>query len=176
MKSVDAWRLTTGLALGALLASTVFAQTSDAPPAPPAAARAPAKPQASTASRKTIELTPAQRQAIDAKAEQAVKPQSIEDALVPTAEDANAPRTDDSRTRIEQTRTSNRVTEITVTPPHSSRSYYMINREGRMPLGTTDLSSGLSVPQFFRFEFGRPPPPAAAVPPPAPPPAAPAAK
>jgi hypothetical protein len=62
------------------------------------------------------------------------------------------------------------VTEITVTPANSTRSYTMFNREGRMPLGTTDLSSGLSVPQFFRFEFGRPTPPdlPQAPPPPAP--------
>src|SRR5512134_697365 len=168
------WRRISGFALGILLASPVFAQTSDAPPPPPAGARAPAKPQPSTESRRTIELTPAQRQAIDAKAEQAVTVQSVEDALVPTAEDASARRTDEHRTRIEQTRTSNRVSEITVTPANSSRSYFMVNREGRMPLGTTDMSSGLSVPQFFRFEFGRPTPPAASPPPP--PPAAPAVK
>jgi Spy/CpxP family protein refolding chaperone len=155
-----------------MLASSVWAQASDAPPPLPAGARAPAKPQPSGAPRRTIELTPAQRQAIDAKTEQAVKVQSVEEALVPTAEDANTPRSDENRTRIEQTRTSNRVTEVTVTPANSSRSYFMVNREGRMPLGTTEMSSGLSVPQFFRFEFGRPTPPAAA----APPPAAPAAK
>jgi Spy/CpxP family protein refolding chaperone len=167
-----ALRLTAGLALGAMLAPPVFAQTSNAPPPLPATARTPAKSQPSGAPRRSIELTPAQRQAIDAKAEQAVKPQSIEESLVPTDEDADAPRSDENRTRIEQTRTSNRVSEVTVTPANSSRSYFMINREGRMPLGTTEMSSGLSVPQFFRFEFGRPTPPAAA----APPPAAPAAK
>jgi hypothetical protein len=173
MKISTPWRVTSALALGILLTSPVFAQANNAPPPLPAA-RTPAKPQPSTAPRRTIELTPAQRQAIDAKAEQAVKVQSVEEALVPTAEDADAPRTDEHRTRIEQTWTSNRVTEITVTPANSSRSYFMVNREGRMPLGTTEMSSGLSVPQFFRFEFGRPTPPAAAAPPP--PPAAPAAK
>jgi len=165
-------RITAGLVLGIVLTSPVFAQSSGAAPPPPAS-QAPAKPKPSTAPRQTIQLTPAQRQAIDAKAEDAVKEQSVEEALVPTDEDANAPRPDENRTRIEQTRTSNRVSEITVTPANSSRSYFMVNREGRMPLGTTDMSSGLSVPQFFRFEFGRPTPPAASPPPP---PTAPAVK
>lgn len=173
MRLTAGWR-SVGLAFGLVLAWPALAQISDAPPPPPADARTPAKPQPSTAPRRTIELTPAQRQAIDAKAGQDVKVQSVEEALAPTAEDAKLPRSDEDRTRIEQTRTSNRVSEVTVTPAHSSRSYFMVNREGRMPLGTTEMSSGLSVPQFFRFEFGRPTPPAAAAPPP--PPAAPTAK
>lgn len=156
-----------------LPALPAFAQAADSPPLP-AGNKPAAKPSQTSPARRTIELTPAQRQAIDAKADQAVKVQSVEDALIPTAEDAGLPRAEDNTTRIEQTRTSNRVTEVTVTPAHSTRSYFMTNREGRMPLGTTEMSSGLSVPQFFRFEFGRPTPPAAAAPPP--PPAAPAAK
>lgn len=168
MKAAKIRQIAVALALGAMLVP-VHAQGTAQPA--PAATHPAAKP--ATAPKRTIELTPAQRQAIDARSDQAVKPQSIEDALVPTAEDAKQPPTDENRTRIEQTRTSNRVTEITVTPANSSRSYFMVNREGRMPLGTTDMSSGLSVPQFFRFEFGRATPPVAA-PPPAPPPPAPA--
>jgi hypothetical protein len=67
---------------------------------------------------------------------------------------------------------SNRVSEVIVTPAGRDRSYVMINREGQLPFGTTQMGSGgLSVPMFFRFEFGRtstppatttttPPPPA----------------
>jgi hypothetical protein len=163
MEPVQILRVVIALALGAALPQ-IHAQTAAQPPA---ASRPAAK---SPEPKRTIELTPAQRQAIDARAEQAVKPQSVEDALVPTPEDAKQPASDENRTRIEQVRRSNRVTEITVTPANSTRSYTMFNREGRMPLGTTDLSSGLSVPQFFRFEFGRPTPPdlPQAPPPPAP--------
>ncbi len=56
-----------------------------------------------------------------------------------------------------------------MTPPGQSRSYVMQNREGQQPFGTTQMSSGLSVPMFFRFEFGRSSPPATNPPsPPAP--------
>jgi hypothetical protein len=68
---------------------------------------------------------------------------------------------------------SNRVSEVIVTPAGQSRSYVMSNREGQQPFGTTQMGpGGLSVPMFFRFEFGRTTPPPATNPPspPAPPP------
>ena len=179
------------VALAVLLAWTpmAFAQTPVAPPPPPmpaATADKPTKP-APTADkatkpapakpRRAIELSPAERQAIDARELQAVKPASIEEALQPTPEDAKIERDDTSNTtRIEQFRTSNRITEVVVTPAGSTHSYSMMNREGRQPLGTTQMNPGLSVPNFFRFEFGRSTP--APLPAPAPPqaPAQPSAK
>lgn len=123
--------------------------------APPPLASEAAKPAAARAApRQSIELTPAERQAIDEQASRAVKPASVEQALVPTAEELRTARPEDAATRIEQTRTGNRVTEVTVTPAHSTRSYVMTNREGRQPVGITEMSSGLSVPMFFRVEFG----------------------
>ena len=108
------------------------------------------------------------RQAIDDRELQAVKPASIEEALQPTPEDAKIERDDTSNTtRIEQFRTSNRITEVVVTPAGSTHSYTMMNREGKQPLGTTQMNPGLSVPNFFRFEFGRSTP--APLPAPAPP-------
>ena len=71
------------------------------------------------------------------------------------------------RTCIEQIRTSNRITEIRVTPALTGRTYTITNREGRQPTSATDTSSSLSVPKFFTFECGRPEErPAAALPPP----------
>ena len=137
-----------------------LAQTPAPPPPPmPAATDArgtkpsPAKP------RRAIELSPAEREAIDARELKAVKPASVEEALQPKSEDLRIERDDTSNTtRIEQYRTSNRISEVVVTPAGTSRSYSMTNREGRQPLGTTQMSPGLSVPNFFRFEFGRPAP------------------
>ena len=152
-----------------LWAMAAHAQATGAPPPPPmpsateskAAKPAPAKP------RRTIELSPAERQAIDARELKAVKPASIEEALQPTPEDAKIERDDTSNTtRIEQHRTSNRISEVIVTPAGTSRSYTMTNREGKQPLGTTQMTPGLSVPNFFRFEFGRASP-TPSVPPPA---------
>ncbi len=158
------------------LSTLAHAQTTSAPPPPPllpltpaenkAAKPGPAKP------RSTINLSPAERQAIDARELKAVKPASIEEALQPapagTQEDARIERDDSANTtRIEQLRTSNRISEVIVTPAGSTRSYTMTNREGRQPFGTTQMTPGLSVPNFFRFEFGRPAPTPIA--PPAPP-------
>ena len=145
--------------------STSLAQPTAAPPPPPmpaatdakSAKPAPAKP------RRAIELSPAEREAIDARELKAVKPASVEEALQPKpagdADNLKIERDDTSNTtRIEQYRTSNRISEVVVTPAGTSRSYSMTNREGRQPLGTTQMSPGLSVPNFFRFEFGRPAP------------------
>jgi hypothetical protein len=170
------WTRALAAAAGALslVAGPAIAQSSGAPPALPAAS--PAKPAAQkpAAPRSSIQLTPAERQAIDAAQGSAEKPARVEDALAPTAEDMKPHVADDrGTTRIEQTRVSNRVTEVIVTPAGQSHSYIMNNREGRQPLGTTQMSpGGLSVPMFLRFEFGRPTPPPATNPPspPAPPP------
>ncbi|HVG05876.1 MAG TPA: hypothetical protein VM937_13140 [Burkholderiaceae bacterium] len=148
------------VALAVLLAWTpiALAQTSAPPPLPTApdarsAKPAPAKP------RRAIELSPAERAAIDARELKAVKPASVEEALQPKPDDIKIERDDTSNTtRIDQYRTSNRISEVVVTPAGTSRSYSMTNREGRQPLGTTQMSPGLSVPNFFRFEFGRPAP------------------
>jgi hypothetical protein len=56
-------------------------------------------------------------------------------------------------TRIEQKRVGNRVAEVIVTPAGSTRSYTIVNREGQRPANVQDLSSGLSTPRFFKFEF-----------------------
>jgi hypothetical protein len=156
-----------------LAACTAFAQAPGAaPPAPPVAA--PARPVQSkpAAPRPAIQLTPAERQAIDAAENARNKPARIEDALAPTPDDIKPRGADEppTATRIEQTRVSNRVYEVIVTPAGQSRSYVMYNREGQQPYGQTQMNSGLSVPMFFRFEFGRSTPPAANPPPPPVPP------
>jgi arylamine N-acetyltransferase len=146
-----------------------------APGAPAALPSAPAKPAAQKPSppRPAIQLTPAERQTIDAVQAGKDRPARVEDALAPTPEDMKPRAADDTpnTTRIEQLHQSNRVSEVIVTPSGQSRSYVMQNREGQQPFGTTQMNSGLSVPMFFRFEFGRSTPPATSPPsPPAPPP------
>ena len=169
------------VALAVLLAwSSMASAQAPAPPPPPmpsATETKTAKPAstspASTRPRRAIELSPAERQAIDERELKAVKPASVEEALQPKPagdpDNARIERDDSNTTRIEQHRTSNRVSEVVVTPAGSSRSYSMTNNEGRQPLGTTQMSPGLSVPNFFKFEFGRPAP--APLQAPAPPPA-----
>ena len=150
-----------------LVAGQALAQSPSAPPPLPAASAAKPAAQKPAAPRSSIRLTPAERQAIDDAEAGAGRPARVEDALAPTAEDIK-PRADDDRntTRIEQTHVSNRVSEVIVTPAGESRSYVMNNREGRQPFGTTQMSpGGLSVPMFFRFEFGRTTPPPATNPP-----------
>ncbi len=176
------------VALAVLLAwSSMASAQAPAPPPPPmpAATETKASKPASTnptsaKPRRAIELSPAERQAIDERELKAVKPASVEDALQPKPagdpDNARIERDDLSNTtRIEQHRTSNRISEIVVTPAGTSRSYSMTNNEGRQPLGTTQMSPGLSVPNFFKFEFGRPAPAPlqAPAPPPAPAPAKP---
>jgi hypothetical protein len=154
-----------------LAASAAFAQASSVPPSLPTAT--PAKPAAQKPAqpRPAIQLTPAERQAIEAAQAGKAQPARVEDALVPSPEDMKPRAAEDTSntTRIEQLHQSNRVSEVIVTPPGQSRSYVMQNREGQQPFGTTQMSSGLSVPMFFRFEFGRSSPPATNPPsPPAP--------
>ena len=143
-----------------LIAGTAAGQSA-APPRLPDA-------QKPSASRPAIQLTPAERQAIEAAQAGKDKPARVEDALAPTPEDMKPRAADDTSnvTRIEQLHQSNRVSEVIVTPPGQSRSYVMQNREGQQPFGTTQMNSGLSVPMFFRFEFGKSPPPATNPPPP----------
>ncbi len=174
---------TVAFAVWLLWAMAVYAQTTGAPPPPPMPPESKvAKPAPASTPRRAIELSPAERQAIDARELKKVKPASVEEALQPTPEDAKIDRDDASNTsgnavgnttRIEQHRTSNRVSEVIVTPAGSSRSYSMINREGKQPFGTTQMTPGLSVPNFFRFEFGRPTPTPTVPPPVALPPSAP---
>lgn len=166
-----AWIFSVTMTAGVLSfgAGSAFPQASSTPPPLPAAS--PAKPatQKPAAPRSLIQLTPAERQAIDAAQSGKEKPVRIEDELAPTPEDMK-PRPADDRhaTRIEQTHVSNRVNEVIVTPPGQSHSYVMTNREGQQAFGATQMNSGLSVPMFFRFEFGRPTPPASSPPPPPP--------
>lgn len=151
-------------------AVTPPAAQNSAPPPPPLAPSAPAKSQAPrTAPRSAIQLSPADRQAIDtAEANKDKAATKVDEGLAPTAEDIK-PRTepDTSTTRIQQLYTSNRVTEVIVTPAGQTHSYVMYNREGRQPYGTTQVNSGLSVPMFLRFEFGKSTPPSSPPPPPA---------
>lgn len=156
----------------ALAVAPLAAQTS-APPPPVLAPAAPAKPEAPrTPPRSAIQLSPAERQAIDSvEARKDKAAAKVDEGLAPTADDIK-PRSepDNSTTRIQQVYTSNRVTEVIVTPAGQTHSYVMFNREGRQPYGTTQMNSGLSVPMFLRFEFGKPTPPTTPPPPPAPPP------
>ena len=150
-----------------LVAGSAFAQASGAPPPLPATPQA--KPvQKPAPPRSAIQLTPAEREAIDAAQSAREKPARVEDALAPTPEDMKPRAADETSTatRIEQLHQSNRVSEVIVTPRGQSRSYVMHNREGQQPFSTTQMNSGLSVPMFFRFEFGKSTPPAANPPPP----------
>jgi hypothetical protein len=54
---------------------------------------------------------------------------------------------------IEQIRRGNRVVEVRVTDADGVHGYTMVNREGRLPLSTQELSSGLSTPSFFKLDF-----------------------
>jgi hypothetical protein len=147
-----------------LVAVPGAAQSSATPPRGTAA-------QKPSAPRTAIQLTPAERQAIDAAQAGKEAPARVEDALAPTPEDIKPRAADEpsATTRIEQLHQSNRVSEVIVTPPGQSRSYVMHNREGQQPFGATQMNSGLSVPMFFRIEFGKSAPPATNPPsPPAP--------
>lgn len=112
----------------------------------PAATTAPAKPGANR--RPLARLPESERAKLDAPAPApAVVTEPPDDELLPPARQG-APET-----RIEQRRRGNRVVEIIVTPQGSTSSYVIVNREGRMPLTNQELSSGLSTPRFFRFDF-----------------------
>ena len=153
----------------ALLACPSLAQPSAPPPLPAASATRPAA-QKPVEPRSTIQLSPAERQAIDNAQGGKEKPATADESLAPTAEDMKPRQADENNaTRIEQKHVSNRVSEVIVTPAGQSRSYVMTNREGQQAFGTGPMGSGnLSVPMFFRFEFGRATPAPSANPPPPP--------
>ena len=159
-----------GVTLAALpaLAHAQASTSAGAPPAPAATTTRPApKPQAAPP-RTLIELPPAERRALEA-ADAPPKPAAdiTRSELVPTPDDARAAPPEENQTRIEQIRTSNRISEVIVTPAMTGRPYIMTNREGRQSISATDGTSGLSLPKFFTFEFGKPPErPAAPLPPP----------
>jgi hypothetical protein len=158
-----------------LLGSTSSAAYAQAnmKPSPPAASSAPAVP---AAPRSRIELSPAERQALEStNAPTPAGSAPTRDELLPTADDARALQPAEERqTVIEQVRLPNRTTEIRVTPALTGRTYTMTTREGRQPLSATGTSPGLSVPNFFTFEFGGseerpastlpPPPPSSSTP------------
>jgi hypothetical protein len=164
-------RLVTALAMGLSTPAMVLAQT--APVAPPDAKPSPATPTTGSpaskpaAPRTRIELPPAERQAIEGGKSENRPTTPTRSELLPNADDATTTIIDEPANVIEQIRTSNRITEIRVTPAMTGRTYIMTNREGRQPTTATDTTSGLSVPKFFTFEFGRQADrPAAALPPP----------
>jgi hypothetical protein len=120
----------------------------DAPPRLPPAAAEPAPAARAAVARSPIHLPgaapPPAREATRPDAPDTEPP---DDALLPPARRL-APET-----RIEQIRQGNRIVEIVVTPAGSTSSYVIVNREGRPPLSNQELSSGLSTPRFFRFDF-----------------------
>lgn len=155
------------------LASGAFAQSVPKPAATPsaaspgtpaAAASTPTRPQ----TRQRIELSPADRSAIEKANTEPASTTRPDDGLVPTAADLTAPLIEDRQTRIEQVRTSNRISEVIVSPALGGPGFVMTNRDGRQPLTQTDMGGGLSVPKFFRWEFGSPAPAPLALPPPPP--------
>jgi len=158
----------------AFAAASASAQTPTRPAAGTNAPAANAPASASPAStspvpaRKRIELSPADRSAIEKANTDSIAPSKPDDGLVPTAADLVAPPADDRQTRIEQVRTSNRISEVIVTPALGGPGFVMTNRDGRQPLTQTDMGGGLSVPKFFRWEFGSPAPAPLALPPPPP--------
>jgi hypothetical protein len=147
------------------------AQAAQRPSTPAATGVTTAQPAPATAAPRTrIELSPAERQALDGTTASTQATAPTRDELLPTADDAHALQPAEERqTVIEQVRTPNRTTEIRVTPALTGRTYTMTTREGRQPLSATGTSPGLSVPKFFTFEFGGPEErPAPTLPPPPP--------
>jgi hypothetical protein len=157
-------------AVAALLAAASAQAQAPAPtPAPAgAAASKPAPP------RPRIELPAERQKAQDASAAPRAPAAPITSAdLVPSEGDAKAPPLlEEPVTRIEQSRTIDGSREVRVTPALTGRPYTMIQREGQMPRSPTGSGTGLSVPRFFTFEWGRtdeprspaPPPPSTASP------------
>jgi hypothetical protein len=147
------------LAIGLALPAMVLAQA--APSVPSDARPTQAAPNAGTpagkpaAPRTRIELPAAERQAIESGRSESRSTTPNRNELLPNADDASTTIIDEPANVIEQIRTSNRISEIRVTPAITGHTYIMTNREGRQPTTATDTSSGLSVPKFFTFEFGR---------------------
>jgi len=145
------------IAVAGVVATPALAQGTATPaPRPPATSSPAAKP-AAPAPRQRIELPASEKQALEAGTSSSSSQTLTSTDLVPSAADAKAPPpAEQPTTRIEQIRTSNRISEIRVTPALTGRTYTITNREGRQPTSAVETSSGLSVPKFFTFEWGRP--------------------
>jgi hypothetical protein len=82
---------------------------------------------------------------------------SAPDKTAEAGEPAEAKETPHKRpateTKIEQRYIGGRVAEVIVSPAGTTYSYTMRNRIGQPPLSNRDLSSGLSTPSFFKYEF-----------------------
>lgn len=126
------------------------------PPLPaetPAPAAQPAKPITPGTNRRPVATLP---EADRARADAAVRrpaPATTATGEPPDSELLPPAHPTAPETRIEQIRQGNRIVEIVVTPKGSSSSYVIVNREGKLPLTTQELSSGLSTPRFLRFDF-----------------------
>ncbi len=158
------------LAIGVALPAMVLAQAAPAAPSavrPTQATSDGGTPASKPGPRTRIELPPAERQALESGKSENRPTTPTRNELLPNTDDASTTIIDEPANVIEQIRTSNRITEIRVTPAMTGHTYIMTNREGRQPTTATDTTSGLSVPKFFTFEFGRQTErPAAALPPP----------
>jgi len=149
------------VATASLLASgSVFAQRSlDAPPPLPPANSTQAAPAPKASTGKTPATESAERHTIarlpEADRAKEDAPVSVPEATTEPPDDKLLPPAKhvSSETRIEQVRQGNRVKEIIVTPAGTTNSYVILNREGRPPLSTQELSSGLSTPRFLHFDF-----------------------
>ncbi|HTT10611.1 MAG TPA: hypothetical protein VMG60_06965 [Burkholderiaceae bacterium] len=134
----------------ALFSAAALAQHPlDKPPAMPPEAKPSTPPPPASASRRTVARLP---EADRAKQDQPLS-EPAPDTEPPDSDLLPPARNIAPETRIEQIRQGNRVVEIVVTPQGSSSSYVIVNREGRPPLTTQELSSGLSTPRFLRFDF-----------------------
>lgn len=98
--------------------------------------------------------------ALSAQAQPAAGPQPALEAPAPAPAPWPSPAADDRGhesslpwVRIEQLRRGNRIVELRIVDPSGETRYTMVNREGRPPLSTQELSSGLSAPRFFKLEF-----------------------
>jgi hypothetical protein len=170
-----------GAACALLPAPPICAQTPpplpDAKPPASAPAAVAAKPAPKPApARQRIEL-PASERPKSADAGDAPQTTTLGGAptaadLVPGAADTRVAVPEEPVTRIEQSRTREGNRQVTVTPALTGRPYTMTQREGQIPFSATGSSSGLSVPKFFTFEWGRseerspsaPPPPTSSTP------------
>jgi hypothetical protein len=143
------------LALATAFAGTAaYAQKGiDAPPPLPAETPPGSQPAQPGAGRRTVARLPESDRARSAAAARTPAPATTATGEPPDDELLPPARTHAPETIIEQKRQGNRVVEIVVTPKGATSSYVIVNREGRLPLTTQELSSGLSTPRFLRFDF-----------------------
>lgn len=114
-----------------LIAALAAAPLAWAQPAPPPLKDAPPSPP-------TAEAAAAQAQPADAQAPAAPPPSDLSDLL---------------RTRIEQVKRGNRVSEVRVTGVDGQVRYTMDVRDGPAPEPTQSPGTGLSTPNFIKIEF-----------------------